>query len=82
MRFFGRNQNKDKDVEKLIKDKDVKKPIITYYANYIGVLSSNKSFPTENVHMSTSMKTELVLNFKKASLGLYSIRKYDRYTKC
>ena len=47
MKFFGRNQNKDKDVEKPIKDKDVEKPIITYYANYIGVLSSNKSFPTE-----------------------------------
>jgi hypothetical protein len=47
MKVFGRNQNKDKDVEKLIKDKDVAKPIITYYANYIGVLSSNKLFPAE-----------------------------------
>ena len=47
MKFFGRNQNKDKDVEKPNKEKDTEKPIITYYANYIGVLSSNKSFPTE-----------------------------------
>ena len=38
MKLFGRNQNKDKDVEK---------PIITYYAKYIGVLSSNKSYPLE-----------------------------------
>jgi Short C-terminal domain len=38
MKLFGRNQNKDKDVEK---------PIITYYAKYIGVLSSNKSIRTE-----------------------------------
>jgi hypothetical protein len=47
MKPFGRNQNKDKDVEKPIKDKDVEKPIITYHAKYIGVLSSNKSFPHE-----------------------------------
>ena len=58
MKFFGRNQNKNKDEEKPIKVKDAEKPIITYYANYIGVLSSNKSFPPKNVHMSTSMKTE------------------------
>jgi hypothetical protein len=38
MKLFGRNQNKDKDIEK---------PIITYHAKYVGVLSSNKSFPTE-----------------------------------
>jgi hypothetical protein len=38
MKFFGRNKNKDEDVEK---------PIVTYHAKYIGVLSSNKSFPHE-----------------------------------
>ena len=36
MKLFRRNQNKD-----------VEKPIIIYYAKYIGVLSSNKSFRTE-----------------------------------
>ena len=36
MKLFRRNQNKD-----------VEKPIITYYAKYIGVLSSNKSFLIE-----------------------------------
>ena len=38
MKLFGRNQNKDKDVEK---------PIVLHYAKYIGVLSSNKSYPLE-----------------------------------
>ena len=36
MKLFRRNQNKD-----------VEKPIITYYVKYIGVLSSNKSYPLE-----------------------------------
>jgi hypothetical protein len=36
MKLFRRNQ-----------DKDVEKPIITYYVKYIGVLSSNKSYPLE-----------------------------------
>jgi hypothetical protein len=38
MKFFGRNKNKDEDVEK---------PIVLHYAKYIGVLSSNKSYPLE-----------------------------------
>jgi Short C-terminal domain len=36
MKLFRRNQNKD-----------VEKPIITYYVKYIGALSSNKSYPLE-----------------------------------
>jgi Short C-terminal domain len=36
MKLFRRNQNKD-----------VEKPTITYYVKYIGVLSSNKSYPLE-----------------------------------
>jgi hypothetical protein len=39
MKLFGRNQDRDEDVEK---------PIVTYQAKYIGVLSSNKAFPTED----------------------------------
>jgi hypothetical protein len=38
VKLFGRNQNKDKVLEE---------PIVTYYAKYIGVLGSNKSFPVE-----------------------------------
>ncbi|MGB7678341.1 MAG: hypothetical protein WBL49_05985, partial [Nitrososphaeraceae archaeon] len=38
MKLFRRDQNKDEDVEK---------PNVTYHAKYIGVLSSNKSFPHE-----------------------------------
>jgi hypothetical protein len=38
LKLFRRDQNKDEDVEK---------PIVTYHAKYIGVLSSNKSFPHE-----------------------------------
>ena len=38
MKLFGRNKNKDKDVEK---------PIVLHYTKYIGVLSSNKSYPLE-----------------------------------
>ena len=38
LKLFGRNQNKDEDVEK---------PIVLHYAKYIGVLSSNKSYPLE-----------------------------------
>ena len=37
MKFFGRNQNKE----------NVEKPIVLHYAKYIGVLGSNKSYPTE-----------------------------------
>lgn len=48
MKLFGRNQDMDEDVEKPIKDNDVEKPIVTYQAKYIVVLSSNKSFPTED----------------------------------
>jgi hypothetical protein len=40
MKFFGRNQDKDKDNEE-------EKPIVLYYAKYIGVLGSNKSLPLE-----------------------------------
>jgi hypothetical protein len=39
MKFFGRNQDKDKDNEE--------KPIVFYYAKYIGVLGSNKSLPVD-----------------------------------
>ena len=39
MKLFGRDQNKHTD--------NVEKPIIYYYAKYIEVLGSNKSFPTE-----------------------------------
>ena len=39
MKLFRRNQNKDNDT--------VEKPIVTYYAKYIGVIRSNKSFPVE-----------------------------------
>jgi hypothetical protein len=49
MKLFGRNKNKDKDVEK---------PIVLHYAKYVGVLSSNKSYPVEEVHTLTSMKIE------------------------
>jgi hypothetical protein len=35
MKLFRRNQNKD-----------VEKPVVTYYAKYLGVLGSNKSLPT------------------------------------
>jgi hypothetical protein len=38
LKLFRRDQNKDEDVEK---------PIVTYHAKYIGVLSSNKLFPHE-----------------------------------
>jgi hypothetical protein len=37
MKLFGRNQDKD----------NVEKPIVYYYAKYIGVLGSNKSLPLE-----------------------------------
>jgi hypothetical protein len=36
MKLFRRNQNKEKE-----------KPIVLHYAKYIGVLSSDKSYPTE-----------------------------------
>lgn len=61
MKLFKRDQNKDKDVEK---------QIITYYANYIGVLSSNKSFPAEERAYVNIYEDRMVLNFKKESLGL------------
>jgi hypothetical protein len=38
MKLFRRNQNKDNNT--------VEKPNFTYYAKYLGVLSSNKSLPT------------------------------------
>ena len=37
MKLFRRDQNKE----------NVEKPIVTHYAKYIGVLSSNKSYPLE-----------------------------------
>jgi hypothetical protein len=37
MKLFGRDQNKE----------NVEKPIVLHYAKYIGVLSSDKSYPTE-----------------------------------
>jgi hypothetical protein len=37
MKFFGRKQDKDNE----------EKPIIFYYAKYIGVLGSNKSLPVD-----------------------------------
>jgi hypothetical protein len=39
VKLFGRDKNKDKDNEE--------KPIIFYYAKYIGVLGSNKSLPVD-----------------------------------
>jgi hypothetical protein len=39
MKLFGRNQSMD--------NLNVEKPIVLYYAKYIGVLSSNKSYPVE-----------------------------------
>jgi hypothetical protein len=39
MKLFGRDQNKGNE--------NVEKPIVTHYAKYIGVLSSNKSYPVE-----------------------------------
>jgi hypothetical protein len=39
MKLFGRNQS--------MVDLKVEKPIVLYYAKYIGVLSSNKSYPVE-----------------------------------
>jgi hypothetical protein len=37
MKLFRRDQNEE----------NVEKPIVTHYAKYIGVLSSNKSYPLE-----------------------------------
>jgi hypothetical protein len=37
MKFFGMGKNKE----------NVEKPIVLHYAKYIGVLSSNKSYPLE-----------------------------------
>lgn len=48
MKLFGRNQNSDEGVEKPVKRSDEEKPIVTCHAKYIGVLSSNKSFPAED----------------------------------
>jgi hypothetical protein len=39
MKLFRRNQSMD--------ELNVEKPIVLYYAEYIGVLSSNKSYPVE-----------------------------------
>ena len=39
MKLFGRDKNENKDNEE--------KPIIRYYAKYIGVLGSNKSLPVD-----------------------------------
>jgi hypothetical protein len=39
LKLFGKGKDKDKE--------PIEKPIVLYYAKYIGVLGSNKSFPTE-----------------------------------
>jgi hypothetical protein len=60
MKLFRRNQNKD-----------VEKPIITYYVKYIGVLSSNKSYPLEegaDVHIYEDKVVELLKSKFKTTI--------------
>jgi hypothetical protein len=56
--------------EKPIKDKELEKPINNYYSNYIGVLSSNKSFPTEDRAYVNIYEDRIGVELQKVNLGL------------
>jgi hypothetical protein len=56
MKFFGRDQNKE----------NVEKPIVTHYAKYIGVLSSNKSYPTEEGAYVNFYEDRIVIDLLKS----------------
>jgi hypothetical protein len=45
LKLFGRDKSKDNDNEE--EDNEEEKPIVFYYAKYIGVLGTNKSLPVD-----------------------------------
>ncbi len=60
MKFFGRNQDKDNE----------EKPIIFYYAKYIGVLGSDKSLPVDEESYVYIFEDRIDIKLLKSKGGL------------
>ena len=63
MKLFGKDSNKDKDNQE-------EKPIVFYYAKYIGVLGSNKSLPLEEEAYVYIFEDRIVVKLLKSKGGL------------
>ena len=61
MKFFGRNQDKDNEEEK---------PIVFYYAKYIGVLGSNMSLPVDEESYVYIFEDRIDIKLLKSKGGL------------
>jgi hypothetical protein len=58
MKLFRRDKNKGKE--------NVEKPIVLHYAKYIGLLSSNKSYPLEEGAYVDFYEDRVVINLLKS----------------
>jgi hypothetical protein len=57
------------------KDKEVEKPIVLHYAKYIGVLSSNKSYPLEEGAYVKFYEDRVVIDLLKSNTRPLSLIK-------
>jgi Short C-terminal domain len=63
MKLFGKDKNKDKDG-------DEEKPIVFYYAKYVGVLGSDKSLPVDEGSYVYLFEDKIVVELLKSKIRI------------